>query len=108
MWIFLDDSFLSVVSHRTLKEKLLVRGRVKGDIEAVFGDVKITVTPSADYRYRAVIDRNVVATAMSYRARNIHYDNFKSSVKDTSRVPAYMKIWNEMSALQDARVIKHR
>ena len=35
MWIFLNNS-LSIVENRTNKEELLVRSRIKGDIENVF------------------------------------------------------------------------
>ena len=40
MWIFLSDSFLSIVAHRDKPGVLLVRARRAGDIEAVFPDVK--------------------------------------------------------------------
>jgi hypothetical protein len=36
MWVFLNDSFLSIVAHRTEPGVLLVRARTAGDIEAVF------------------------------------------------------------------------
>ena len=38
MWIFLNNSFLSMVENRNNKEELLVRSRIKGDIEKVFPD----------------------------------------------------------------------
>ena len=36
MWIFQNDSFLSIVAHRDKPGMLLVRARKAGDIEAVF------------------------------------------------------------------------
>ncbi len=36
MWIFLNNSFLSIVENRDNKEELLVRSRIKGDIYKKF------------------------------------------------------------------------
>jgi hypothetical protein len=41
MWIFLNDSFLSIVANRELAGVLLVRARKEGDIEAVFPDATV-------------------------------------------------------------------
>ena len=55
MWVFLNDAALSIVAQRERPDCLLVRGRVAGDIEAVFPKAHVTVTPDADYRYRASV-----------------------------------------------------
>ena len=36
MWIQFNNAFLSIVENREKKKELLVRARVKGDIEKVF------------------------------------------------------------------------
>jgi hypothetical protein len=103
MWIFLSDSFLSVVSHRTKPEVLLVRARVKGDIERVFPKAKVTRSPSADYLFRAEMTRAAVAKAMTERIRRIDYDNFKNSIREDDRHDACSKIWQVMYSLQATR-----
>ena len=43
MWIVLNKSFLSIVKNRNNENELLVRARVKGDIEKVFENDKFTI-----------------------------------------------------------------
>jgi|SRR5580704_18831608 hypothetical protein len=104
MWIFLSDSFLSIVAHSSIPGSLLVRARHEGDIERAFPDIAATVDESADYRYRAVIPREVVAQRLSEVAGSIDYPNFKNTVHDHDRRDAYMEIWSTMYRLQ----LKHR
>jgi hypothetical protein len=85
MWIFSQAAYLSVVQDRTNPDMLLVRARVKGDIEKHFPDSITTETPDADYLYRANIPRQEVATAIARIATDIDYSNFKNSVKDHRR-----------------------
>ena len=49
MWIVLNKSFLSIVKNRNNDSELLVRARVKGDIEKVFEDADIFEDENADY-----------------------------------------------------------
>jgi hypothetical protein len=53
MWLFAKHGFFSIVEHRADPRNLLVRARVKGDIEHYFPDAKVTQTDDADYLYRA-------------------------------------------------------
>jgi hypothetical protein len=104
MWLYMSDAFLSVVAHRHDKKKLLVRARFAGDIERVFGkDVIVMETPIADYRFRAVLPRNVVSAVLSRRLNEIAYDNFKNSVEDDWRHGDLMGIWSIMSRAQQRR-----
>ncbi|KAB2856245.1 MAG: hypothetical protein F9K46_14460 [Anaerolineae bacterium] len=97
MWIFLPDSFLSIVAHRDLPDHLLVRARKKGDIERVFPEAKVEHTPRADYPYRAPIPRARVAEALAAQAQAIDYDNFKNQVGDDARHDAYFSCWSVMN-----------
>ena len=97
MWIFLKDSFLSVVAHRDHPDDLLVRARKKGDIQRVFPEVAEQHTPCADYPYRATIPRARVAEVLSEQARAIAYDNFKNRVEDDARHDAYLECWAVMA-----------
>lgn len=100
MWIFLSNSFLSIVKHRGKTGTLLVRARVKGDIEQVFPKAKVVKTPSADYLYRAEVSRAAVAKALAEQVERIEYDNFKSSVDDPDRHVVCHRIWQLTSAMQ--------
>lgn len=118
MWVMLNNSFLSIVDPEAdyhgkggpVGDKLLVRARLAGDIEAVFPGAAVKETPERDYRFRAMIDRGEVAEAMAQKVRGIHYSNFKGSVKDHARHDAYADVWGIMYRLQKwgARIRKSR
>lgn len=101
MWIFLKNSFLSIVDKgdRT-GTTLLVRARRAGDIEAVFSDTSVSEGSGTDYRYRARIARHEVAERIAEEIGLIAYVNFKSSVSDHSRHDAYMAVWDAMYRFQ--------
>ena len=104
MWIFLNNSFLSVVAdRRSNRETLLVRARCEGDIERVFPDAVVEHTPSADYAYRTDVRRSTLASALSRAVENIDYWNFKDSVLEDDRHDAYFRCWSAMFALQTER-----
>jgi len=103
VWIHLSDAFLSVVAHRHDPDMLLVRGRVEGDIQRVFPAAIVTMTPDADYRYRATIPRKTVAAALAEQVASISYPNFKSSIKEADRHDACMDVWSVMHRFQIAR-----
>ena len=101
MWIFLQNSFISVVQKPGDKEMLTVRARIKGDIEAVFPDALVEANKGTDYKYRAKIPREVVAKALHDQLMGVAYSNFKGGVKGRKRHDAYMKVWSAMYAAQD-------
>jgi hypothetical protein len=101
MWIFLSNSFISVVQKPGDTDILTVRSRFKGDIEAVFPDAKVEANKGTDYKYRAKVPRDSVAKALHDQAMGINYANFKSTVKDRKRHDAYMGVWSAMYRLQD-------
>jgi hypothetical protein len=61
MWVFLNDSFLSIVARRDQPGMLLVRARKAGDIEAVFPEAQTRVDDMADYPHRAEVPAEAVA-----------------------------------------------
>jgi hypothetical protein len=111
MWIMLNNAFLSIVDPKApysggkgpVSDKLLVRARIKGDIEAVFPGAKVAETPKRDYRYRAEISRADVANAMAAEVLKLGYGNFKGSVPDKRRHDAYADVWSVMYAEQQRR-----
>jgi hypothetical protein len=108
MWICLNNAFLSIVAPTTgttaaKKDEAIVRGRCKGDIEAVFPDAVVTHTPDRDYAFRASITPEAVANAIAAQVRGIDYGNFKDSVIEPDRHDAYFDVWQAMNRLQHAR-----
>lgn len=103
MWIFLNNAFLSMVEHREQPDKLMVRARCEGDIQRVFGEVLVTETPAADYRFRTVVHKATAMSVISGKVLGINYDNFKNSVAETDRHHAYAGCWHSMYRLQTDR-----
>ena len=100
MWIQFNNSFLSIVENRDNKLELLVRARVKGDIEKIFPDADVFENDSADYKYRAFISKAKAAAKMMFKMTDIDYDNFKNSVIEIQRKNAYNNVWTELRKLQ--------
>ena len=103
MWLFLPNSMLSIVEKPgdAKAGTLTVRARVAGDIEAVFPDAVVKRNGGTDYRYRAVLPRELVAKAMHDAVMNLNWSNFKGAVKDQKRHDAYMRVWQAMFNLQE-------
>lgn len=100
MWIFQNNSFLSVVDKAPDPSKLVVRARCEGHIEAVFPNANVLRDSTGDYLYRAFIDRQEVAEAMFQAVMGIQYNNFKNSIKDRKYHDACSSVWGVMSRLQ--------
>ena len=102
MWIVLNKSFLYIVENRNNNKELLVRSRIKGDIEKVFPNSNVFEDNNADYKYRSYLDREEVAYNISQELLNINYDNFKKSVskEDGLRINAYMDVWSALYKMQ--------
>lgn len=105
MWIFQNDSFVSVVEHHSDPAMLVVRGRLPGDVERAVPEASglVQVTPGNDYRFRATLPRAVVADAICRQVGCIDYPNFKGSVDARAR-PRYLhalhSVWSVMHRLQ--------
>jgi hypothetical protein len=100
MWVFLSDSFLSIVADKGNADRLLVRGRHPDDIKNAFPDAQVEEWAGTDYRFRTFLPREQVAKFLSDQARGIEYTNFKGSVKDEQRHHAYLNVWRNMRELQ--------
>ena len=102
MWVLLNNAFFSIVKNRNKKNELLVRARIKGDIEKVFPEANTFEDKNADYRYRTFIETSIVADKISNEIFKINYDNFKNSISkdDFNRTIAYGNVWKELYKLQ--------
>ena len=125
MWIFSKHGFFSAVRHNERKDMILLRARVKGDLERLLDhhyavmqsngyltppngkSVKdaipdIETTPDADYRFRCEIPHDLFCVLLMQEASEITYGNFKEAAHDgTPRDDAYCEVWSVMSDLQD-------
>lgn len=105
MWVFLNNAMVSIVAHRQRPDDLLVRARIRGDLQRVFPGHRVTRTPDADYLYRCVVSRTEVAQVLADLAAGINYPNFKGSVPYTEppqRKRAYSQAWDAMMGAQVA------
>lgn len=116
MWIFTQDGFFSIVKKDCGDDELLVRARVRGDLEAfiartgkdnrdTFGPFEIVEVPHADYLFRVTLPYWMITEYLAVAAEGIDYDNFKDSLPANSplsfvRRCAYMKVWGAMRDLQ--------
>ena len=102
MWVMLNNSFLSIVENMNNPEELLVRARVKGDIERVFNDASVFEDLTADYKYRAFINRQIVQAEISKQVEGINYYNFKNSISkdEQERHDAYIQVWSALHRIQ--------
>ena len=101
MWIFLPESFISVVQKPGDTDTLTVRARIKGDIESVFPEACVEADKGTDYKYRARVSRQAAAQVLHDQVMGLHWGNFKGEVKDRKRHDAYMNVWRAMYAVQD-------
>ena len=100
MWIQFNNAFLSIVENRENTTELLVRARVKGDVEKVFPKADVFEDNNADYKYRTFISKAIVAEKIMLKVTEINYDNFKNSVKEIERKKVYGNIWAELRNFQ--------
>lgn len=104
MWVFLNDAFFSIVQHREDSETVVVRARVKGDLEKTFGNqFAVLETEESDYRFRMFLNKEFVSDTMKQKVLNIDYGNFKDSIskKDYDRKQHYTRVWSVMNDWQE-------
>lgn len=104
MWVFMNDAFFSVVKDREVETGVVVRARIRGDLENVFGsNHSVMETEDSDYRFRMFLDQEFVANVIAERVGNINYDNFKNSIdkRDFERKSYYTKVWSVMFDWQE-------
>jgi hypothetical protein len=106
MWILTTFGFFSVVESRYDPTTLMVRGRVRDDLVKFVRRAKVAAdvieTKAADYRYRVILDRKVVARVIYRALKSIDYANFKSRVEEqqgVARHDVYMDVWANLRRL---------
>jgi len=104
MWIFMRDSFLSIVQHDDDGRFLQVRSRIRGDIEQLFPEAVVAEDDRSDYRFTANVNRERVAHAMALRVEKLEYGSLNEAVSDTDRAIPYDKVY---SAMLDEQVTRY-
>ena len=99
--------FFSVVQSRGDADTLLVRARVREDLErlrdAHLPDLEILEHHGTDYRFRAIVPRAQWVWAATAMAAEVDYDNFKNAVAQRQglvRARIYGRVWHELHELQ--------
>jgi hypothetical protein len=104
MWIFTNNSFVSVVARKNHYDMVVVRGRVKGDVLRFLAPAgytgKETEAAGTDYAVRCLVPRSMFIEALLKAGDTVKYCNFKNSVREVARHDAYMGVWHVMHDLQ--------
>ena len=96
MWLFMSGGFVSIVAHRHLPDSVLVRSRNMAHLKSLFPNAKHFSLKQSDYPHRAVIKRTVVAKMVGDYVLNMRYDNFKSSISESSYFHVCHDVWSMM------------
>lgn len=109
MWLATQYGFFSIV--RKEEDLFFIRARVREDLENLLAmaclkdeNAGICTWPETDYRYRIVVDLEVLLEIFVQLAAGIDYPNFKARVYEREdqahKLGAYQKIWSLMADLQ--------
>ena len=107
MWLVTTRGFYSVVENHDDPDGLLVRARVRGDLESLadlIRGLEVEETPDRDYRFRASVARDAWGIAAGELGREIDYPNFKDAVAErqgSSRAHVYSGVWGILLELQE-------
>ena len=114
MWMYTKDGFFSAVQDRGDDGRILVRSRIKEDIEKLASYLdearpdnkhEILVTPDGDYGFRMSVLRAEWKCYLHESVSDLDYFNFKSEVHgEPDRDQAYMQVWSAMNDLQHGRL----
>jgi hypothetical protein len=106
VWVMTTRGFYSVVQDDEDPDTLLVRARVRGDLERlgeIIEGLELWHDPAADYAWRAPVARSEWAYALGVLAGEIDYRNFKEAVAERQgeeRASVYGQVWSALYWLQ--------
>lgn len=109
MWLYTQHGFYSIVAHRDLPERFLVRARCRvylENLKSLAGLAgTIQSTPSADYHFRLTVTAPELARIMTVLGNTVDYPNFKNRVAaradQADRIHRYHRIWDETTRLSN-------
>lgn len=107
MWLATRYGFYSVV--RKSPTEFHVRGRIRRDLENLLELTgrrhPIHEWPTADYRYRVIVDHRTFSELMAALALALDYPNFKEAIAATpdqrEKLPAFHQVWAMLARFQE-------
>lgn len=104
MWIFTTVGFFSTVIDKHRPRDVVVRARLRGDLERLRAQALPTLSPTeegsgSDYRYRARCTRSAWSNALAAIGAAVSYENFKVAVAHLDgleREALYEDVWRVM------------
>lgn len=119
MWIATTTGYLSIVQGSDDPTILVVRSRVRADLEPlrevhkrILGEwPAVLVYDNSDYEWRILTSRDVVAQFLAGAVWRLDYGNFKNAVKDaqgSARAAVYSRVWSAMLGLARLDTPKNR
>lgn len=108
MWLMTPRGFYSIVEHRNRNDCVLVRSRVRADLEGLLeldgaDPDQVEYTPEADYPYRVGMHKRRWERLLGELAREIRYPNFKTEVaraQGPARARIYHELWHRLLELE--------
>lgn len=108
MWIATEHGFYSAVQNRNNHNTVLIRARVRKDLEylrerlGAFNCPPIVDSPKADYPHRLLITKEQWAWFLARSGEEVDYPNFKSRVgkHDPAREKIYHEVWADLMKLE--------
>lgn len=108
MWVFTKSGFVSCVKHRDKPDTILVRARLREQLEAFIGPnnaANIYEDDRADYPIRVDLGLVEFKYLLLEQVDAIDYPNFKSSIPHTDEGRRYCSachnVWFAMRKMQD-------
>jgi hypothetical protein len=107
MWLLTTSGFYSVVAHRDNSDTLIVRTRLREDLEELrrsyLPDLEIVEGGDSDYEFRALVSRMEWEHAVRQLVGDIDYPNFKDAVdqrQGNHRARIYARVWMVLRELR--------
>ncbi|MGJ8653069.1 MAG: hypothetical protein ACSHX8_07330 [Opitutaceae bacterium] len=112
MWLATQHGFYSIVQKE--EDLYFVRARIQKDLENLIDsfclDAEIQIWPTADYRFRIIVNKNDFLQILLDLGAALDYSNFKGRIAQVDdqreKLGPYHRIWEMMEDMQDQEV-KH-
>jgi hypothetical protein len=93
MWVFTKHGFISIIASENSPTLLMVQSRFPGHIEALFPQAQVSEAPYGIYRFRAGVQKHLVAETLLDIVEQIDYFSFKDSIPDEGYRKAIIDTW---------------
>jgi len=97
MWVFTKSSFVSIIASENSPGDFMIQSRFPGHIEALFPTAQVTEAPYGVYRFRAAVQKHVVAETLCTLVEQIDYFTFKDSIPDKRYQAAVKDAWTTLN-----------